>query len=234
MSRKNGRDYVYLIWKDPVKRDNYVVGELSKNGKYEFRYISQVKDAMEAGYKPFISMNDINKTYTNDFLFPVFASRLPDKKRRGIEKILEKYGLSEYDEYMLLKKSGTRLPIDTLEIIDPIFNDDDNDIVREFYLSGVRHYLDCLGDDCEKVTDLDLGIRLKLVLEPENKHDKYAIKVLDNIGRHVGYIPRYYSEQVYEKIKKNYEIMCTVIEVNKKSNCNECIKVKLEISNTIR
>jgi len=230
VSRKNGRDYVYLIWKDPEKRDNYVVGELSKNGKYEFRYINQIEDAIKVGYRPFISMNDVGKTYTNDILFPVFSSRLPDKKRRGINEILEKYGLEEYDEYALLKKSGTRLPIDTLEIIDPIFNDDDNNIVRDFYLAGVRHYMDCLGNDCDKVTDLDLGLKLKLVLEPENKYDKYAIKVLDDINRHIGYVPRYYSEPVYEKIKKNYECTCTVTEINKKNNCNECIKVKLELS----
>ena len=44
-------------------------------------------------------------------LFPVFASCLPDRKRKDIDKILQKYGLKEFDEYELLKKSGARLPI---------------------------------------------------------------------------------------------------------------------------
>ena len=52
-------------------------------------------------------------------LFPVFASRLPDRKREDIDKILQKYGLKEFDEYELLKKSGARLPIDNLEFIVP-------------------------------------------------------------------------------------------------------------------
>lgn len=233
MSKKNDRDFVFLIWKDPVKRDNYIVGELSKNGQYEFKYTNQIKDAMKAGYKPFISMDDINKTYTNDLLFPIFSSRLPDKKRRGINRILDKYGLDEYNEYELLKRSGTRLPIDTLEFIDPIFEDDDNiEIKRDFYLSGVRHWMNCDGVDCEKVTDLDLGLKLRLVPEPENKFDSYAIRVFDDNNRLIGYVPRYYSEPVNKRIIDGYKCVCTVIEVNKDNNCNECIKVRLEILNS--
>lgn len=36
MSRINNRDYIYLIWKDHKNRQRYIVGELSKNGKYQF------------------------------------------------------------------------------------------------------------------------------------------------------------------------------------------------------
>ena len=68
------------------------------------------------------------KTQIDDILFPVFWSRLPDRKRRGIEKILEKYGLDEYDDYKLLKRSGARLPIDNLEFIDPILSEEDGSI----------------------------------------------------------------------------------------------------------
>ena len=31
------------------------------------------------------------RVYESDVLFPVFASRLPDRKRRDIDKILEKW-----------------------------------------------------------------------------------------------------------------------------------------------
>ena len=36
---------------------------------------------------------------------PAFASRLPDPKRRDIDKILKKYNMSEYDQFTLLKKA---------------------------------------------------------------------------------------------------------------------------------
>lgn len=123
MSNKDNRDYLYLIWKEPKTGRNYAVGELSKNGQFEFSYGYEIEKAMENGFKLLISFEDINKIYKSDTLFPTFTSRLPNKKRSGLEKILSKYGLIEYDSYELLKRSGARLPIDNLEFIDPILDD---------------------------------------------------------------------------------------------------------------
>lgn len=229
VSRKEGKDYLYLIWKEPTTRRNYVVGQLSKNGQYEFCYGYEVKDAIEKGFEPLISFEDINKTYKSDTLFPTFSSRLPDRKRRGIERILSKYGLKTFDEYKLLKRSGARLPIDTLEFIDPIFEEYDGEIKRVFHIAGVRHYMGCDGGNCEKALQLSIGDRLKLKPEPANLYDKNAIKILDGEGNHVGYLPRYYSESVLEYLKEENEYICTVLEVNKDMKCDECVKVGLEI-----
>lgn len=128
MSRKDGRDFLYLIWKEPNSRHNYVVGELSKNGQFEFSYGYDVKEAIKKGFELLIPFEDLDKIYKSDTLFPAFSSRLPDRKRRGIERILEKYGLEEFDDYKLLKRSGARLPIDTLEFIDPIFKEYNGEI----------------------------------------------------------------------------------------------------------
>ena len=38
MSKINNKDYIYLVWKDYKTRHRYIVGELSRNGKYEFKY----------------------------------------------------------------------------------------------------------------------------------------------------------------------------------------------------
>lgn len=121
MSIKEGRDYLLLVWKEPETKRKYIVGELSRNGQFEFSYGYEVHKAISAGFELLIAFPDINTVYQNDHLFPVFASRLPDPKRKGIEAILEKYGLTEYDSYKLLKSSGAKLPIDKLEFIDPIF-----------------------------------------------------------------------------------------------------------------
>ncbi|KAF1085004.1 HIRAN domain protein [Sporotomaculum syntrophicum] len=218
MSTKDGKDFIYLIWKEPGTRRNYIVGQLSKNSQYEFSYGHEVKEAIQKGFELLIPFEDINKVYKSDTLFPAFTSRLPDKKRRGIEKILSKYGLQEYDEYKLLKKSGAKLPIDNLEFIDPIFKDSGN-IKRIFYIAGE-------GEDCNKALYLEVGHNLKLELEPKNQHDKYAIKIVDSRGNHVGYMPRYYSESLTSILKKGARYKCTVLEVNKD---NECVKVELEL-----
>lgn len=228
MSRKNNKDYLYLIWKHPETRRHYAVGILSKNGVFEFEYGLQFEDAQRDGFTGIKAFEDYTKKYQNEKLFPVFASRLPDKKRRGIEDILKKYNLEEYDEYMLLKNSGARLPIDTFEFIDPIF-DDEQSVSRYFYLAGVRHYLKCAGCDCSNQTQVNLNDKVNLVLEPENKYDENAVAVYNSNNEQIGYIPRYYSEQVTQKIKEGKRIECTVTERNHASSCRECIKVHLLI-----
>ena len=37
MAIKDGKDYLYLIWKCSSNRRQYIVGQLTKNGQYEFK-----------------------------------------------------------------------------------------------------------------------------------------------------------------------------------------------------
>lgn len=230
MSIKDGKDYLLLIWKEPNKRRNYVVGELSKNGQFEFSYGYEVQQAIEDGFELLISFPDINKVYKSEQLFSVFASRLPDPKRKGIEAILKKYSLTEYNAYELLKNSGARLPIDKLEFIDPIFDFDSGEIVRSFFLAGPRYYLGCNGEECEKSIDVTPQEEIRCVLEPENVYDKNAIKILNTKDILLGYLPRYYAEGISKLINNEETIICRVIEINRDTKCNECIKVELTIN----
>lgn len=229
MSKKDGKDYLYLIWKDPISRRNYIVGQLSKNSQYEFSYGFEIEEAINKGFELVIPFEDVNKVYKRDTLFPTFSSRLPDSKRRGIEKILQKYDLTEFDEYKLLKRSGARLPIDSLEFIDPIIGGHNGEIKRIFHIAGVRHYFGCTGEDCEKARGLKIGDKLSLELEPTNEHDKNAIKILDEENNHVGYLPRYYCESVARHLAQGATYECIVLEVNMDMQCNECLKVQLEV-----
>jgi hypothetical protein len=125
MSRINNRDYLYLIWQDYKTKQRYIIGELSKNGKYEFKYrTKELDNAIKNGFKPLIAFANINEVYESYDMFPAFSSRLPDKRRKDVKEILAKYELQKYDEFELLKKSGGKLPIDSLEFIDPIFSEE--------------------------------------------------------------------------------------------------------------
>lgn len=229
MSRKDGRDYIYLIWKEPNTRRNYIVGQLIKNSQYEFSYGHEVEEAIKDGFELLIPFSDVNTVYKSDTLFSAFSSRLPDRKRNDIKKILLKYGLKEYDEYKLLKRSGARLPIDSLEFIDPIFEENKGVVTRIFHIEGVRYNLGCGGKKCGDAFKLDVGDKLRLVLEPENKKHKMASKIIDSKGNRVGYLPRYYCESMTNFLKREAHYECTVLEVNKKNECHECIKVKLQL-----
>ena len=118
MERQNKNDCIYLLWKNPKTGNKFVVAKLSSGDKYVFEYVGSVKEALKEGFVPLVAFNDINKKYISNRLFASFSSRVPDKRRKDIKKILDKYGMSEYDEYELLKLSGGRLPIDNLEFID--------------------------------------------------------------------------------------------------------------------
>jgi HipA-like protein len=102
-------EFIFVFW------GKYVVGMLSKNkNKYEFMYGFQVKDAVLNGFDLFIPFDNINKIYKNEKMFPIFSTRLPDKKRPELKYILQKYRLKKYNEFKLLKKSGGKLPTDKI------------------------------------------------------------------------------------------------------------------------
>lgn len=229
MSKINNKDYIYLVWKDYKTRHRYIVGELSRNGKYEFKYRDEdINKAIEKGFEPLIAFPNINEVYENQDIFPAFSSRLPDKRRRDVKEILAKYKLLKYDAFELLKKSGGKLPTDSLEFIDPIFLDETN-IEREFHIAGVRYYDYC--DKENKCARLKLEINEELVLAKDcnNKYDKYAIKVKNKGNKVIGYIPVFFSKEISKAIESNREITCKVINYECNDVCEECIKVKITI-----
>lgn len=220
-------NYLLLIWKDPSSRRNYTVGKLTRGDKFYFEYFGEYELAKKAGWRELEAFPD-NKVYANTELFLPFSSRLPDKKRRDIKVILEKYDLLVYDEFELLRKSGARLPIDSYEFVDPIFPEDKT-IKREFFIMGIRHVADCEGKNCPNLPNVSIGDQLVFVEEPENENDKYAIRVETANGESLGYVPRYYNQSVLERLKKQSTYSCEVIDINQNGPCAECIKVRLRI-----
>lgn len=228
MAIKEDRDFLYLIWKSEKNRRQYIIGQLSKNTHYQFEYCKEVAEAQKEGFLPLISFPELNGIYCSNALFPVFESRLPDKKRKDMGNILKKYGMDEYEPYQLLKRSGARLPIDSLYFIDPII-DTSKPFKRKFHMAGVRHYIGCNGKECDKSLEITTGEEVTLDLEPENVKDKKAVKVLNSKKQMLGYIPRYYSSSVFDLIQEGRNLKCTVLNVDKNKSCDECIKLMLEV-----
>lgn len=229
MSIKDGKDYLYLIWKCEETRRQYIVGQLTKNGQYEFQYCEEIEEALKAGFSPLVSFEDLKQVYRRKELFPVFSSRLPDRKRKDINRILEKYGLEKYDSYQLLKKSGAKLPIDNIQFIDPILNFKDA-FEKVFYLAGVRHYLECEGKMCPKEGQVTRGDEVFLEHEKDNPYDKNAIRVMDGHGRMLGYVPRYYAQAFIRFMEEKRVKGCHVVNVDMQKRCDECISVSVKIS----
>ena len=119
MPRECNQNFLLLTWTSTKINKRFIVGKLSKDGVFEFRYGYEYQAAVNAGFNPLIAFPNFDVVYRHNELFSVFASRLPDPRRKGIQKILQKYGLQEYDAFELLKRSGTKLPIDHLEFVLP-------------------------------------------------------------------------------------------------------------------
>lgn len=228
MAKKNGLDYIFVVWQDPKSRSKFVIGTLTRNGHYEFAYGEELEQAKAHGFTPLVAFPSFETKYEEATVFPTFSCRLPDVKRKDIKRILGDYGLTEYDEFELLKKSGARLPTDTLEFIDPIF--DDQEVVdRTFYVAGMRYYMKCSGEDCEAIPQLLSGTDLLLQCELDNKHDPHAVQIMTTDGTMIGYLPRYYSEAVSKRLEKGMSYTCQVVEHNREKMCGECLKAKLRM-----
>lgn len=113
------KDVVYLVWTNKDNGKHYKVAELYKeNGKFYFRYIlKNVKEAEKDGFTLLIAFQTVNAIYESPQLFATFSARLPDESRPEIKKILDTYGMKEYDEFELLKRSGAKLPTDNYEFV---------------------------------------------------------------------------------------------------------------------
>ena len=116
---EGNRDSVYLVWEDYKTGKKFKIGELYRNnGTYYFRYLKEnLKEAMEHGFTLLIAFPQINAVYDNPELFACFGARLPEKTRPDLRKILDTYGMNEYDEWELLKRSGAKLPTDHYEFV---------------------------------------------------------------------------------------------------------------------
>jgi hypothetical protein len=106
---------ILVQWTNGITEEKYTIGKITKcKGFYEFCYCSEVNDAIQNGFKPFECFRNIDIVYSSKFLFTVFSSRIPPENRQDIDKILLKYKLKEYDQFLLLKRSKGKLPVDTL------------------------------------------------------------------------------------------------------------------------
>lgn len=109
-------DELFVVWRDPESGHKYTIGKLTRGESYTFEYCDECKLAEKAGWTSLPAFPE-NKQYRSETLFAAFAMRIPSPKRYGIEKVLKRYGLTEYDGFELLKRSTGKVPTDTYEFI---------------------------------------------------------------------------------------------------------------------
>lgn len=210
---------LWLIWKEPKERRRFTIGELTyENDEYKFKYINpELNDARKKGLDFFPGFDDLKKEYVSkNELFPNIETRLPNIARPEYLEILNSYDLDiDSSKMQILMKTKGRLLTDNFEFV-PIF--DENKI--EFEVAGTRH-----SKDIQKYKNIfEINDNLILEREKNNKYDKYAIKIIcEKNGKtyYLGYVPRYYSEQLAKKLDKNIEYSAKIKYLNFESKLND-------------
>lgn len=105
-----------VIWRDLNSNIKYFIGILTRvhDDLFVFKYV----DKLPKSFKGLVAFPDLHKTYFSVGMFQTFGSRLPDRKRVDIDEILDRYGLTSYDQFELLRVTGGRQPIDTIEFVE--------------------------------------------------------------------------------------------------------------------
>jgi hypothetical protein len=184
---------LYLAWQDPKDRGWFPVGRLSFDGEvYRFAY---TKGALKSpNFIPFGRMEDLNAAYESRELLPLFSNRLLSKTRPEYKAFLTWLNVrnSEDDPLTLLGRSEGLRGTDSLMVFPRPEKSSDGTYDVHFFSHGLRYLPEYA---VRAVEELHPGSRLFLMLDPQNRHDAYAVALrTDDPVTIVGYCPRYLSK----------------------------------------
>lgn len=176
------------------------VGRLDYNGKY-YRFIYTKGARKLKGFQPFPKMEDMNRVYESESLFPLFANRLLPPSRPEYEAFLRWGGFSPDnppDPIAILGVTEGRRVTDAVELFPCPIPDSDGCYLNKFFLHGIRWMHPAA---IERIATLRAGEALYLMPDIANPYDRDAVAVRtgDADGRlMIGYAPRYLAYDVRE------------------------------------
>lgn len=221
-----------VIWQEVKSRQKYHIGTLSHNEKedlYSFAYTFDVthrglQEALSAGFQGIYEFELKKEVVISNDLFHFFNKRLPNPKRLDYQELLSYFGLNENDSKMeFLRRTKGRLGTDSYELISPIITNNKNDSFKlEAFIEGWQYY-----DGDKVLNQLNISDQLKLVREPENTQDTFAVKVLTKDNIQLGYVAAVYSEFVSKVLDNKDE--CNVHILKKYPYAIPQMKICIEI-----
>lgn len=177
-----------LVWQSPESKSRmrFVVGELCHDESgFVFRYLPNHPDFDKARVEGFACYPAFRKTEQEyrDGVLESFLRRIPPRKRGDFSKYLQQWRLAEnieISDFALLGHTGAKLPNDGFSLVNPF---DNVNAPYEFYIevAGFRH------QDGISLDDVEEGMRVDFVPEPNNMHDNHAVRV-EAAGRKIGYV----------------------------------------------
>ncbi len=224
---------LFLIWREPVSRAQYRIGELSYDGfNYHFRYdIEGVAVAKRHGFSlPRLPLSDtfkeLDRKYTSKELFPAIAHRLPDPRRPDYAKLLARFKLQPGSHpFEILRRTRGRLATDELSFEEaPVPTADGHRI--DCYVAGWRFYS---GDSV--IDSLIVGAPVQLKHDNTNQYDPSAVAVYASTGGMLGYVPVFHSDIVAHALSTGRRVTAAIAEINKPpAPTSDRVKITIVIS----
>ncbi len=194
---------LFVAWRPPMPNQTgwRPVGRLEHDGGlYRFWY---TKGARKPGFRPFAQMEDLNKVYESDELFPLFANRLLPKSRPEYEAYLRWSGFdinNPPDPIVVLGVTEGIRQTDAVEVFPCPVPDADGCYLNKFFLHGIRWLPEAA---IERIGRLEPNEPLKLMLDLQNTADPNAVAVRTETEQMlIGYVPRYLAHDVWHLIQQ--------------------------------
>lgn len=200
---------IYLSWRQGFGKPRHIVGIIKKSATegVRFSYIQKgVEGAMKDGFTPYTEFPDTTKVYKENVL-EIFGQRIMKSDRSDISDFLDFWEIdSRYkdEKFYLLAHTQGMNPTDNFEFLA-----DYNPI------KSLRFLTDLAGLSVLKLpaNTLKQGDMLTYCLEPENEHDKYAVKIFKG-SQLVGYIKKIHSKVFYKVHKRQFGLKVKAVEQN--------------------
>ncbi|MGA2059132.1 MAG: HIRAN domain-containing protein [Thermoguttaceae bacterium] len=164
-------------------------------GVYRFCYTYGAEKLL--GFQPFPGMDDLNKVYESEELFPLFSNRLLPRTRPEYEAFLRWGGFesgSQPDPITVLGITGGIRQTDSIEVFPCAIREEFCGYFNKFFLHGVSWMPPAA---IERVNRLISGEKLSLMPDPCNHFDHNAVALRTDTERTlIGYVPRYLARDI--------------------------------------
>lgn len=211
-----------VAWQHPGSRLISPVGFLSYDGRhYRFSYIRHALDVLD--FQPLLGFPDLHRNYISDGLFPLFAQRAMDPRRRDYERYLTRLGLDEEASPLeqIARSQGRRVG-DSIQLL-PEPEVSGNEMTFLFLVNGTRHVLEPMvlaarevhvsTETLENVlARLRRGDLLALISQPDNPFNSLAV-VVTGMSVPLGWVPDLMLEDLHELLERT-SVTVTVEHVN--------------------
>jgi hypothetical protein len=209
---------LFVSWYSPESKFIYPVARLTEfhePSKFEFVYIRGATEAERHGFEPFLDFPELNKAYSSESLFPMFANRLMPEGRPDYDDFIGRLGLERKtaDPLAVLARSGGRRATDRLELFgypehDPVAGD----LLYRFWARGISH----VAHAEERIDFVRPEERLLCALDCQNPTDPNAVALRVEKPRHqiLGFLPFYLCDEVQQLHAMDVPFQVVVEKVN--------------------